>query len=202
MQLRIIIINENILMHLPETIIIELATLGVCHNQPLSSRNVITIVKEIIPELWNPTAEVVMSTIERCLNTGHLIIDDITSFSPAMLRATSRGKQRLEALLLSDPGEGLSPTVIALETMQMCLLDLVSANIAESVLTRIRERLQNRLSDFRHRSKQCPHVGQYKNLCFLLEMHRLESSIHILDLAYDKINRDHITQTCSSGALT
>jgi hypothetical protein len=120
--------------------------------------------------------------------------------SPSLIRATNTRKQRIEDLLLSDPGEGLSPTVFALETMQMCLLDLVSANIAEIVLARIRERLQSRLSDFHHRSKQCLHVGQYTNLWFLLETHRLETSVHILDLAYDKINRDHIPLTNTQGA--
>ncbi len=190
----------EVLMQLPETNIIELATLGVCHNQPLPSRKIISIIKNLIPELWDPTAEVVMSTIERCIGTGHLTIEYVTAISPAMMRASSTGKQRLEDLLLSDPGIGLSPSVFALETMQMCLLDLVSANIAESVLSRIRERSQNRLSNFRHRSKQCLHVGQYTNLWFLLEMRRLETSVHILDLAYDKINRDHTPRSHKRGA--
>jgi hypothetical protein len=200
MQLRIIIINRDVLMQFSENIIIELATLGVCHNQSLSSRKIISIIKNLIPELWSPTAEVVMSTIERCLDTDHLTIDDVTAISPAMMRTTSTGKQRLEDLLLSDPGEGLSPTIFALETMQICLLDLVSANIAESVLARIRERLQSKLSDFHHRSKQCLHVGQYTNLWFLLETRRLESSVHILDLAYGKINRNHILLTNTQRA--
>jgi hypothetical protein len=189
-------------MQFPENTIIELATLGVCINQPLSSHKVIAIIKNLMPELWSPTAEVVMSTIEQCMSSGHLEFDDVTSISPTMMRATCAGKRQLETLLLINPGEGSSQTTSALEIMQMCFLDLVNANIAENVLVRTRKRLKTRLSNFRKRSKQCLHVGQYTNLWFLLETRRLESSVHILDLAYDKINHDHITQTHKSGAFS
>ena len=189
-------------MQFPKNNIIELATLGVCINQPLSSRKVIAIIKNLMPELWNPTAEVVMSTIEQCLSSGHLEIDDVTSISPAMMRATCTGKKQLETLLLINPGEGSSQTVSALEIMQMCFLDLVNDNIAKIVLVRIRKRLKTRLLDFHKRSEQCLHVGQYTNLWYLLETRRLESSVHTLDLAYDKINHDHITPTHKSGAFS
>lgn len=177
----------------PENLIIELAILGVCHNQPLPSHKIITITKNIMPELWYPTAEVVISAIERSITTGHLKMD-VTEKSLPMIKATKIGKQQLRNLLLSDSDDSTSPSGFALEIMQMCLLDLVSADVAASVLIRIRERFQNRLSGFRQRSQKCLHIGQYTNLWFLIETHRLVSSVHILDLAYGKINCEHLTQ--------
>ena len=188
-------------MHLSENNIIELAILGVCYNQQLSSRKIITVIKNLIPEMWVPTGEVVMSSIERFIGTGYLKISDIDAVStaPYMIQASNVGKLRLEKLLLSDPGEVQSPTVFALEIMQMCLLDLVNDTIAESVLARIRGRLQIRLSDFRQRSKKCLHAGQYTNLWFLLETRRLETSVYIIDQARGEINSNKVTQTRTSG---
>ena len=189
-------------MRLPETVIIDLAVLGVCHNQPLIMRKIITVTKNIMPEIWSPTSEVVMSAIERCLSTGYLVIDEATALSSPMIKITKAGKQQLKNLILDAPGEVQSPSGVALETMQMCLLDLVNADIAESVLVRIRERLEIQLSGFRQRTKKCPHVGQYTNLWFLIETRRLESSVHLLDIAYGKINHNHLTRTKLSGTYS
>jgi hypothetical protein len=186
-------------MRLPETVIVELAVLGVCHNQSLFLRKIITITKNIMPEIWNPTADVVMSAIERCIKTGHLTMDDPTAIPSPMIKITKAGKQQLKNLLLNDTGYIKSTSGVALETMQMCLLDLVNSDIAESVLVRIRERLKNQLSDFRQRSKKCLHVGQYTNLWFLIETRRLETSVQLLDQAYGKINSNHLTWTPISG---
>ena len=178
----------------PEIAIVELAVLGVCHNQPLLLRKIITITKNIMPEIWDPTAEVIMSSIERCISNGHLRINDSITISSPMIKISKAGKQQLKKLLLNDSVNSKSPTGVALEVMQMCLLDLVNADVAESVLVRIRERLQNQLFDFRQRSKKCLHVGQYTNLWFSIEMRRLETSVHLLDLAYGRINHNHLTE--------
>ena len=200
MQLIIIIICKGKSMLLPEIVLVELAVLGVCHNQPLLLRKIVTVTKNIMPEIWNPTAEVIMSSIERCVSTGHLRINDAATISSPMIKISKAGKQQLKTLLLKDPGNSKSQSGVASEIMLMCLLDLVNADVAESVLVRIRERLQNQLSDFRQRSKKCLHVGQYTNLWFSIETRRLETSVHLLDLAYGKINRNHLTRTYISGS--
>ena len=165
----------------------EFSVLGICYNNPLHFEKIIIAAKNLMPELWSPTAEVVDTSVYRCVSAGYLTLNKKQAISESV-QITALGKQRLNSLVLRDPGEALSSKLFAWEFLQFCFLDFIDCDTARTVLFRTRTRLQQRLSNFRQRSELCPHTGRFTNLWFSIETNRLESSLNTLNLICEEID--------------
>ena len=165
----------------------EFSVLGICYNNPLHFEKIVIAAKNLMPELWSPTAEVVDTSVYRCVSAGYLTLNKNQAVSESV-QITALGKQRLHSLVLRDPGEELSSKLFAWEFLQFCFLDFIDCDTARTVLFRTRTRLQQRLSDFRQRSELCPHMGRFTNLWFSIETNRLETSLDTLNLICKEID--------------
>jgi hypothetical protein len=165
----------------------EFSVLGICYKHPLHFEKVITAAKNLMPELWSPTAEVVDTSVYRCVSAGYLTLNKNEAFSD-FVQITAQGKKRLHSLVLRDPGEELTSKLFAWEFLQFCFLDFIDCDTARTVLFRTRSRLQQRLSNFRQRSELCPHTGRFTNLWLSIETNRLETSLNSLNIICEEID--------------
>ena len=165
----------------------EFSVLGICYNHPLHFEKIISAAKNLMPELWSPTAEVVDTSVYRCVSAGYLTLKKNQSLSD-FVQITELGKKRLHNLVLKDPGECSSSKLLAWEFLQFCFLDFIDCDTARTVLFRTRSRLQQRLSNFRQRSELCPHTGRFTNLWLSIETDRLETSLKSLNLICEEID--------------
>ena len=166
----------------------EFSVLGITYNQPLHFEKIISAAKNLMPELWSPTAEVVDTSVYRCVSAGYLILKKDNKSISNFVQITELGKKRLHSLVLRDPGEGMSSKLLAWEFLQFCFLDFIDFDTARTVLLRTRSRLQQRLSNFRQRSELCPHTGRFTNLWLSIETDRLENSLKSLNLICKEID--------------
>ena len=165
----------------------EFSVLGICYKHPLHFDKIIAAAKNLMPELWSPTAEVVDTSVYRCVSAGCLTLNKNEALSD-FVQITALGKERLHSLVLRDPGEELTSKLLAWEFLQFCFLDFIDCDTARTVLFRTRSRLQQRLSNFRQRSKLCPHTGRFTNLWLSIETNRLETSLNSLNIICEEID--------------
>ena len=165
----------------------EFSVLGICYSHPLHFEKIITVAKNLMPELWSPTADVVDTSVYRCVSAGYLKLNKIQTFSQSV-QITALGKDRLHNLVLRDPGDESGSKLHAWEFLQFCFLDFIDCDTAKTVLFSLRSRLQERLSNFRQRSESCPHTGRYIKLWLSIETNRLETSLNTLNLICKEID--------------
>ncbi len=166
----------------------EFSVLGICYNNPLHFEQIVSAAKNLMPEQWSPTAEVVDASIDRCVDVGYLSLKENNQSFSKFVQITEFGKKRLRSLVLKDPGEEISSRLPAWEFLQFCFLDFIDCDAARTVLFRARSRLQQRLSNFRQRSEKCPHTGRFTNLWLTIETDRLENSLKSLNLICQEID--------------
>lgn len=168
----------------------EFSILGICYSKPLQFNKIITVAKNLMPEFWSPTADVVHTFVYRCISAGYLKLNQTQAHSE-FVQITAFGKERLHNLVLKDPGDESSSKLYAWEFLQFCFLDFIDCDTAKNVLFGLRSRLQERLSNFRQRSELCPHTGRYTNLCLSIETSRLETSLNRINLICEEIDDEH-----------
>ena len=99
----------------------EFSVLGICYKHPLHFEKIIVAAKNLMPELWSPTAEVVDTSVYRCVSAGYLTLNKNEALSD-FVQITAQGKERLHSLVLRDPGEELTSKLLAWEFLQFCFL--------------------------------------------------------------------------------
>ena len=165
----------------------EFSILGICYSKPLHFDKIITVAKNLMPEFWSPTADVVDTCVYRCVNAGYLKLNKTNALSD-FVQITALGKKRLHNLVLRNPSDECSSKLYAWEFLQFCFLDFIDYDTAKTVLFNLRSRLQERLSNFRQRSELCPHTGRYTNLWLSIETSRLETSLNSINLICEEID--------------
>ena len=180
------------------TTIADLAVLGVVQRSSVQLDHIRSAVKGMFPDQWLPTAGVVDAAVERALSAGHLLVRQSGSLETT-IGTTDAGRAQFRALLLTDPGDALSPAVRALEAMQFCFLDLADASTARRVLNRIRRQTRQRLAALRQRSQQCPHAGRYASLWISMETRRLETSAQLINLVRSDVELETQDATSTSS---
>ena len=182
------------------TTIADLAVLGVVQRTSVQPDHIRSAVKGMFPDQWQPTAGVVNATVERAVSAGYLSICHLGS-GKTTIGTTDSGRAQLRALLLTDPGDALSPSVRALEAMQFCFLDLADASTARKVLNRIRRRTKQRLAALRQRTQQCPHEGRYASLWISMETRRLETSAQLINLVCSDVEHE-VQNAATAGSAS
>ena len=176
-------------MSVSGTTIADLAVLGVVQRNSVQADHIRAAVKGMFPDQWLPTAGVVNAAVERAVSAGHLSIRQLESLGTT-IETTDLGRAQFQALLLTDPGDALSPALRALEAMQFCFLDLADAGTAKKVLNRIRRRTKQRLTALRRRTQKCPHAGRYASLWISMETRRLETSAQLINLVCSDVEHE------------
>ena len=136
---------------MPGASIADLTVLGIASEGPIEAERIATVAKSLVPEHWQPTANVIAAVIERNLETGLL---RRTGNHPMdqHLMVTAKGNEKIRALLLCPP-EALAPSALpAAEAVQFCFLDTTDSETAKTVLLRFQRKLENRLSSYEQRS--------------------------------------------------
>ena len=182
------------------TTIADLAVLGVVQRTSVQPDRIRSAVKGLFPDQWQPTAGVVDAAVERAVSAGHLSICHPGS-QETTIGTTDAGRAQFRALLLTDPGDALSPAVRTLEAMQFCFLDLADANTTRKVLNRIRRRTKQRLTALRQRTQKCPHAGRYASLWISMETRRLETSAQLINLVCSDVEHE-VQDAASTGAIS
>ena len=181
------------------TTIADLAVLGVVQRSSVQPKHICSAVKGMFPDRWLPTAGVVDAAVERAVLAGHLAVYH-PRLQDTKISTTAAGCRSFQALLLTDPGDTLSPAVQALEAMQFCFLDLADASTAKKVLVRIRRRTKQRLKALRQRAQQCPHAGRYASLWISMETRRLETSAQLINLVCSDVEHE-VQDAASTGTI-
>jgi hypothetical protein len=187
-------------MNASGTTIADLAVLGVVQRTSVQPDRIRSAVKGLFPDQWQPTAGVVDAAVERAVSAGHLSICHPGS-QETTISTTDTGRAQFQALLLTDPGDALSPAVRTLEAMQFCFLDLADANTTRKVLNRIRRRTKQRLTALRQRTQKCPHAGRYASLWVSMETRRLETSAQLINLVCSDVEHE-IQDAAATGAIS
>mgnify|MGYP001391300209 FL=1 len=187
-------------MNISGTTIADLAVLGVVQRSSVQPDHIRSAVKGMFPDEWLPTAGVVDAAVERAVSAGHLTIRQSGSLETT-IGTTDAGRAQFRALLLTDPGDALSPAVRALEAMQFCFLDLADTRTARKVLNRIRRRTKQRLAALRRRTQQCPHAGRYASLWISMETRRLETSAQLINLVCSDVEHE-VQNSASTGSVS
>ena len=187
-------------MNVSVTTIADLAVLGVVQRSSVQPDHIRSAVKGMFPDEWLPTASVVDAAVERAVSVGHLSIRHSGSLE-ITIDTTDAGRAQFRALLLTDPGDALSPAVRALEAMQFCFLDLADTRTAGKVLNRIRRRTKQRLMALRRRTQQCPHAGRYASLWISMETRRLETSAQLINLVCSDVEHE-ARDPASTGSVS
>ena len=182
------------------TTIADLAVLGVVQRTSVQPDRIRSAVKGLFPDQWLPTAGVVDAAVERAVSAGHLSICHPGS-QETTISTTDAGRAQFQALLLTDPGDALSPAVRTLEAMQFCFLDLTDASTTRKVLNRIRRRTKQRLTALRQRTQKCPHAGRYASLWISMETRRLETSAQLINLVCSDVEHE-VQDAASTGAIS
>jgi hypothetical protein len=167
----------------------NLVVLGLTAQGTLRPDNIITIAKVLVPDLWQPTADVVIAAINRNLNAGYLL-HTMPDDERGILELTEAGAARLQNLLLCDPGNLNSLGTQAMEALQFCLLDAAEPVIAKRALARLQVLVQRRLAELRQRCTRCPHGGRYANLWMEMEQRRLQAMDQFLAVVRDAAEAD------------
>ncbi len=182
------------------TIISDLAVLGTVQRTSIRPDHIRSAIKGMFPDQWLPTAGVIDAAVERAVSAGHLSIRNPKSLETT-IGTTDAGRAQFRTLLLTDPGDVLSPAVRALEAMQFCFLDLADAGTARKVLSRIRRQMKRRLTALRQRTQQCPHAGRYANLWISMETRRLETSAQLINLVCSDVEHE-VRDAVSPGSTS
>ena len=182
------------------TLIADLAVLGTVQRNSIQPDHIRSAIKGMFPDQWLPTTGVVDADVERAVLAGHLLIYYPGS-QETMIGTTDAGRAQFRSLLLTDPGDALSPSVRALEAMQFCFLDLTDASTTRKVLNRIRRRTKQRLTALRQRTLKCPHAGRYTSLWISMETRRLETSAQLINLICSDVEYE-VQDAASTGAIS
>lgn len=165
--------------------IADLAVLGIASEGPIEPGQIATVAKALVPELWQPTGNVIDTAIERNLYAD-LLRRTGNHPSDEHLTVTTKGTEKIRALLLHPP-ETLAPSaVLAAEAAQFCFLNATDTATAAKVLTRFQGKLRDRLAAFERRSAQCPYGGRYSNYWIGMEQLRLEAMVQFVATIQDE----------------
>ncbi len=98
-----------------------LAILGVVSKGDAPVKNIIGDVRSLIPNLWQPTRDVLALTVHRALRDRHLkFVDYPCSASDPLLTLTAIGRQQLQTLLHRMPANPPGPSSLVTETLKAC----------------------------------------------------------------------------------
>lgn len=161
------------------TSISDLAVLGIASEGPVEPKQIVVIAKALSPELWQPTACVIDTAIEKNLYAG-LLRRTGNRLMDKHLIVSAEGIETICALLLRPP-ETLAPSAtLAAEAIQFCFLDAADTQTAAKVLVRFQAKLNERLAAFERRSTQDPYNGKYSNYWVGMEQQRLAAMVQFV----------------------
>ncbi len=161
--------------------IADLTILGTLHQHSRTYEVLAGNAKSLIPELWNPTADVLDQAISRNLEAGYINHHKGIPFSQYSL--SRAGNDHFLYLMTLDAGPRNSAFARALEALQFCFLDGACPAAAATILDRHHERIIERLTELRRRCHQRPGSGAYARLWMETEQRRLELTMKMLSEA-------------------
>jgi len=166
---------------MPWNVLPDLAVLGITASSPTPVNQVVKISKDLVPDLWNPTGEVIEQAIFRLLGDGLVVASDHQG-APDHLYVTAGGRDRLRRLLCFDPGYMTSPATLAVEAVQFRFLDVADSDTTDQVLNRLRGRIERRRDELKRRCKAQPAQGRFANLWMTMEQLRLTEMARLMAL--------------------
>jgi len=166
---------------MPWNVLPDLAVLGIAASGPAPLNQVVKTAKSLLPDLWNPTSDVIEQAILRLLSDGLVIASDQDG-APECLHVTADGQHRLRRLLCFDPGYMTSPATLAVEAVQFRFLDVADNDATDQVLRRLRGRIERRRDELEHRYKDQPSQDRFANLWMTMEQVRLTEMARLMAL--------------------
>lgn len=163
------------------TVIADLAVLGCVRENPATLPFVIENARNLTPDLWSPTVDVIEAAVERGLTAGNLKLAGDQG-RKEFLYITESGVEYIQHLLMFDPKSLDSPLVQAIELVQLSYLDLANADTIDCVLGRLQVRAHQRILRFKARSQQKSRMGRFARLWMMLEQRRGESMADVISL--------------------
>ncbi len=162
------------------TMIADLAVLGIAHQHPLPVDRIAVIAKALVPDLWQPTRDVIAASGQRNLK-AHFLNRNCQNSKADELVLTDAGSNQVIKLLRHDTGDHTQPSTLVLDALQFCFLDFADTATKISVLNRHTARLERRLAQFEDRCRKCPHQGRFSRMWMAAERSRFECMARLLE---------------------